>query len=443
MSLKKRKSEEFKNFVSTSVLILADAFTTILAFFLMFILISFNESLQYGFGDFYKTFFPTYIVISLIFLSNGLYTYRYDFWHETRLIIKSLFFSFILMLAYFSLFSRGNYTREIIYIFILLMIFFPFSKMIIKKILFRIGYWKLGVQILTKGAYLAEEIFNNEYLGYIESNRKEVKTIFIDSHNSNPAETSKLLEDEILNRDQMIFVPVFDKYQFSNSNIYELANARTSLIVLQNRLTSKSRIYITKLYNYILAIAILPILLPIIGVISILIKMDSKGPVFFKQKRLGQDGKVFLVYKFRTMHINSDQVLKDYLQNNPNEVENYEKYHKYENDPRITKIGNVLRNTSLDELAQLVNVLKFEMNFVGPRPYMVEEKELIGEKNQEIILKVKPGITGLWQVSGRSEVSFQERIDLDKWYIQNWSMWMDFVILLKTVKVVLNKAGAR
>ncbi|HFU75037.1 MAG TPA: glycosyl transferase [Arcobacter sp.] len=443
MNLKKRKSEEFKNFVSTSVLILVDTMTIVLTFLLVYFLVNFDQNMHFSSQDFYQTLFPTYVVVGLIFLSNGLYTYRYDFWHETRLMIKSLFLSFVLMLAYFSLFDTGNYTCEIIYVFILLLLVFPFSKVVIKKILFKTGYWKLGVQVLTKNAYLSEEIFNNEYLGYIKSHRKEVKTVFIDSHNHDSIETSKLLEDEILARDQVIFVPVFDKYQFSNSNIYELANARTSLVVLQNRLTSKSRIYITKIYNYILGIAILPILLPVIGIISILIKMDSDGPVFFKQKRLGKNGKVFLVYKFRTMHVNSDKVLEEYLKQNPDEVENYEKYHKYDNDPRITKIGNILRNTSLDELAQLVNVLKSEMNFVGPRPYMVEEKDLIGEKNQEIILKVKPGITGLWQVSGRSELSFQERIDLDKWYIQNWSMWMDFVILLKTVKVVLNKAGAK
>ena len=143
------------------------------------------------------------------------------------------------------------------------------------------------------------------------------------------------------------------------------------------------------------------------------------------------------------MYINGDEILKKYLDENPKEVENYSIYHKYENDPRITKIGKFLRKTSADELAQIVNVFKGDMNFVGPRPYMVTEKDLIGEFNEEIILRTKPGITGLWQVSGRNELTFDERIELDKWYINNWSLWTDFVILLKTVKVVLDKAGAK
>jgi len=444
MKLKKRKSEEFKKIISTLVLLLSDAFIISLSVVVSYTFIHlFQNNFLSGFDFIYKILFPSYLVLTLILTYSGIYTDRYDFWHETRLIIKGVFFSLILMLAYFSLFDNGYDNREIIYPFLLLLLLLPISKIMIKKMLFKLGYWKLGVQVLSKNAYLSSEIFNNYYLGYIESNRKAVKIVFIDSHTNNIEKTSQLLENEILAREQVIFVPVFDKYQFTNANVYELANARTSLVVLQNRLKSKSRIYITKLYNYILAIMILPFLLPILGLIALLIKIDSNGPVFFKQKRLGKDGKVFLVYKFRTMHINSDDMLKQYLKENPQEIENYKKFHKYDNDPRITKIGNFLRNTSLDELAQLLNVLKMEMNFVGPRPYMIEEKELIGEKNQEIILKVKPGITGLWQVSGRSELSFQERIDLDKWYIQNWSMWMDFVILLKTFKVVVDKAGAR
>jgi len=444
--MKKRKSEEYKNLVSSFVLVFMDMFTVGLAFTIGYIFIFlFHNSIESYTTIVFHTIVPSYMVLILIFIFSGLYTYRYDFWHETRLIIKSIFFSFVLIFAYFSLLNIGdaNDRLEVIYTFLILPILLPINKIFIKKLLFNVGYWKLGVKVLSKNAYLVSEIFDNYYLGYIESNRSEVRIVFIDSHSSNLKNTNKLLEEEILSKDKVIFVPVFDKYQFSNSNIYELANARTSLIVLQNRLKSHYRIYITKIYNLVLGVMMFPLLMPVLGLIALLIKLDSKGPVFFKQKRLGKNGELFLVYKFRTMHVDSDEMLKQYLEANPKEVENYEKYHKYDCDPRITKVGNVLRNTSLDELAQLINILKSEMNFVGPRPYMLEEKELIGEKNQEVILKVEPGITGLWQVSGRSELSFQERIELDKWYIQNWSMWMDFVVLLKTFNVVLNKVGAK
>lgn len=141
------------------------------------------------------------------------------------------------------------------------------------------------------------------------------------------------------------------------------------------------------------------------------------------------------------MRENSDALLRKYLNEHPEEVENYTIYHKYENDPRITKIGALLRKTSLDELPQIFNVLKGEMSFIGPRPYMPNERSKIGN-NIDMVLAVKPGITGLWQVSGRSEVDFMSRVDLDVWYVRNWSVWNDIIILLKTVQVVLAQKGS-
>jgi undecaprenyl-phosphate galactose phosphotransferase len=137
----------------------------------------------------------------------------------------------------------------------------------------------------------------------------------------------------------------------------------------------------------------------------------------------------------------SDDRLTTYLKQHPEEVEFYNIYHKYKNDPRITNIGHTLRRTSLDELPQIFNVFKNEMSFIGPRPYMLNEKEKIGEK-ADTVLTVRPGITGLWQVSGRSDVDFHSRVKLDVWYIRNWNLWMDMVILLKTIKTVLIKEGA-
>ena len=170
-------------------------------------------------------------------------------------------------------------------------------------------------------------------------------------------------------------------------------------------------------------------------------KEEPGSSILFKQERLGQNGEVFVCYKFRTMFEESDDKLKAYLEKHPEEVEFYNTYHKYQNDPRITKIGDKLRRTSLDELPQIFNVFKNEMSFIGPRPYMLNEKEKIGE-DIDTVLTVKPGITGLWQVSGRSEVDFHSRVELDVWYIRNWNLWMDLVILLKTVKTVLIREGA-
>ncbi len=142
------------------------------------------------------------------------------------------------------------------------------------------------------------------------------------------------------------------------------------------------------------------------------------------------------------MILDSEGVLDVYLQEYPDERIHYEKFHKYKHDPRITAAGYWLRKTSLDELPQMLNILKGEMSLIGPRPYMVGEKKILGE-SVDTILHVKPGITGFWQVKGRNDLSFAHRVDLDVWYIQNWSLWLDFIIFMKTFEVLVTRRGAK
>jgi len=444
-----RSSDYSREMKAKVLLVLFDLFGILLSLNIGFLLaMLFNYILGLplpAFSTALNELLAVYIIVVFLFFYEGLYTYRFDFWHESKLIMKGLFLSLIITLAYLALIQDiENYSRSIIISsFVAMALIIPIVKKLVKRKLFDIGLWKLGVEVNSKNDNLVDEIFNNPYLGYIKSKRKESSITFLDSQNNDTQYMKKELEKHIRSKEKVMFVPVFNNYQFSSSEIFELNNSRTSLIVLQNKLNSKYRMFINIVYNYILAVVLLPLLLPIIGIISLLVKRDSKGPIFFMQERLGLDGKVFLVYKFRTMHVNGDEILKKYLQEHPEEVENYEIYCKYENDPRITKVGKILRNTSADELAQIFNVLKGEMNFVGPRPYMLTEKEKIGDTNTDVILKVKPGITGLWQVSGRNELTFEDRIDMDKWYIYNWSLWMDFVIFVKTISVVLNRSGAK
>jgi undecaprenyl-phosphate galactose phosphotransferase len=181
-------------------------------------------------------------------------------------------------------------------------------------------------------------------------------------------------------------------------------------------------------------------LMLLMGFIAWKIKREDGGTVFFKQTRLGKNGEYFECYKFRSMSENSEGLLKTYLDTHPEEKEAYAIYHKYMNDPRITQIGALLRKTSLDELPQIINVLKGEMSLIGPRPYMLSEKSKIGESS-DMILAVKPGITGLWQVSGRSDVDFASRVEMDVWYVRNWNIWSDIIILLKTIQVVFGRKG--
>lgn len=181
------------------------------------------------------------------------------------------------------------------------------------------------------------------------------------------------------------------------------------------------------------------VLSPFLIIIAILVRVDSKGPVLFSHKRLGVGGKIIKVYKFRTMVSDAEELLKRLT---PEQKEEYEKNFKLENDPRITKLGRFLRESSIDELPQLLNVLKGEMTAVGPRPIVPTELQKYGEYADKL-LSVKPGLTGSWQTSGRSDTTYEERVQLDMEYINTRTILMDVKIAFKTVGVVFKKSGAR
>lgn len=169
--------------------------------------------------------------------------------------------------------------------------------------------------------------------------------------------------------------------------------------------------------------------------------MKDNGPIFYTQERIGKNGKIFKMYKYRSMVVGADEKLKEYLEKNEEARKEYAEYKKLKNDPRITKIGAFLRKTSLDEFPQFINILKGEMSLVGPRPYLPREKEEInGFFNY--IMSCKPGLTGFWQVNGRSDVTFTDRLDMDMKYYYNHNLKMDIKILKDTFVNVVKKEGA-
>lgn len=181
------------------------------------------------------------------------------------------------------------------------------------------------------------------------------------------------------------------------------------------------------------------ICIPIFIIIGIAIKIDSKGPVFFKHKRIGKHGKKLEIYKFRTMIENAEEAMKNFTEEQKKEfAENF----KLENDPRVTRVGKILRKTSLDELPQIINILKGEMSIIGPRPVVRSELEKYGS-NQDKFLSVAPGLTGYWAANGRSDVSYEERMALELYYVNNRSLFLDMKIFFKTIGSVLKGRGAR
>ena len=186
---------------------------------------------------------------------------------------------------------------------------------------------------------------------------------------------------------------------------------------------------------------ILPLLLLLMVAVALAVRISSPGPIFFSHRRIRSHGRFFSMWKFRTMCVNSAEVLEDYLAANPEARAEWRKAHKLKHDPRVTRVGNFLRRTSLDELPQLWNVVTGSMSLVGPRPIVAAEVERYGEFFADYC-RVKPGITGLWQVSGRSQISYPERVQLDRRYAQHWSLTGDFKILCRTLSSVVNQEGA-
>ena len=213
------------------------------------------------------------------------------------------------------------------------------------------------------------------------------------------------------------------------------------VLTLRQNLLDPARRRMKDLLDILLCILGSAFLLVIIPVIALCIRLDSRGSVFFTQKRVGQRGKPIRVFKFRTMVTNAQEVLDKILAENPAMREEWEKDQKLTNDPRLTRVGAFLRHTSLDELPQVFNVIKGEMSLVGPRPIVEAEIARYGD-GFALYAQVKPGITGLWQVSGRNDISYARRVALDRHYVYNWSVWLDIYIIIRTVPALLTGRGA-
>lgn len=196
---------------------------------------------------------------------------------------------------------------------------------------------------------------------------------------------------------------------------------------------------IKRVFDIVVSLCAMILLLPLFVVIGILIKIDSKGPIFFLHNRIGKNGKKIKIYKFRTMVQNAEELMSRF---SPEQKREFDENYKLDNDFRITKIGNILRKTSLDELPQLLNILKGDMSIVGPRPLVKKELEKYGDKKDKF-LSVTPGLTGNWACNGRSNIEYPERIKLELDYIDNCSLWLDIKIILKTIISVFKKEGAK
>lgn len=402
------------------------------------------------------------------------YFYRKTFWYELKEILRTLIIFAIIEMSIMA-FAKWYFSR---YVWLLTWIFaaamVPVCRMAAKYVLKRSGLWMRETWIIgslknAKDAYEAIKSENNLGLyvvGFIdvvgESEQKadidnvpivqaspswvvsniDKRTQFIVAVESYHGDirNSWLRELMIQGYRYVSVIPTLRGMPLDNTDMSFIFSHEVMIFRVQQNLAKISSRILKRSFDIIGALSIIIILSPLLIYIAAKIKKDG-GPAIYGHTRVGKDGKLFKCLKFRSMVTNSEQVLQELLDSDSQAREEWNATFKLKLDPRITKVGSFLRKSSLDELPQLFNVLRGEMSLVGPRPIITEE---LARYNDEVAyyLLTKPGMTGLWQVSGRSDVDYDTRVYLDAWYVKNWSMWNDIAILFKTVNVVLKKDGA-
>ena len=268
-----------------------------------------------------------------------------------------------------------------------------------------------------------------------------VKTIIIAAPGLGKERLQALISDIQPHVKNISFVPDLIGTPMSSVELSLLFSEKILLLNLRNNLSRPYNRVIKRIFDLTLTIVGGLMISPVLLAIALAVAIDNRGRVIFAHRRVGAAGKKFPCYKFQTMIPDAEAKLKEYLAENPEARREWEETFKLTHDPRVTKLGNFLRRTSLDELPQLWNVIRGEMSLVGPRPIVQAEVVRYGKNIREYYM-VLPGITGMWQVSGRSDTTYPERVAMDTWYVRNWSVWIDLMYLFKTVKAVFKGKGA-
>lgn len=433
-------------------------------------------------AEFWNHIWWVVIIWMLCFLYEGLYAARMSFWRESQKVVKASAIAFLLtMTIIFLARLGGEFSRTTLLLtFILALLFLPLGRYLGKHLLARYEMWNEPVLILgagQTGMMIAQALEQEPYIGYkvhgfLEDDpaKKRQQIVKIDDASYSIlggfADASRVISEnnirnvilaapgmpgrelvDLTNKlkaftHSVLVVPDLIGMSVAGGHIDYLSNDQIVAYRTRNNLANPLNMLMKSLFDAIMGVLIFLLIIPLIAILFVIVKIDSPGPAIYSGNRLGRNGKEFKCYKFRTMHLNNDEVLMTYLNDNPQAKTEWEKYAKLRGyDPRVTRAGKWLRQLSLDELPQIINIITGEMSLVGARPYLPREREQMGN-TAATILMAKPGITGLWQVSGRNEIDFQGRLNLETWYVRNWSMWLDISLLFRTVGVVLGRKGA-
>ena len=430
-----------------------------------------QNNIPYTTGKFYIPDIYFYLVIPAIyifFIEHTKVNERFIFFWETmQRTFYAVLYSEIFCIIALYVFKSSNYlSRSYIVIFFMIsfLSLYLFRQLLVKTCN-RLNILKTPVIFVGNGKATKDIIYftnhNNcfgikvadiiEEIEDINQLRKniiskieqlKVKTIIIAIPNLEKDKLLDLVEDIQPLVRNLMFVPNTVGIPVINLEVKKIYESNMLLLSIRNNLAKKTNRRIKRIFDIVFSLLTMVIIIPVSIIVMILIMIESPGAApIFKHYRVGRGGTLFPCYKFRSMVPNAQEKLQEYLKNNPEAKIEWDKYFKLKNDPRITKVGKIIRKTSIDELPQFINVLKGEMSWVGPRPIIKDEIHYYGKYIKDYYA-VLPGITGMWQVSGRSEIGYKDRVSLDVWYVRNWSIWIDITLILKTIKIVLFRKGA-
>lgn len=414
-----------------------------------------------------------------IFWLRGHYSRRIPFWHETRQVIKYTLFLALLEVTALFFANLAPSRSHLLLAWISAPILIVCLRALVKHTFYGLGGWirpaliigtgcnaldcaraveserlmglrvaafvvpddrseKLSREVLFKGQQYPV-ITVKEALDWLREDRSRLPQVFMAMEVGQLQSNISLVGKFSRVTQNMYVVPAFRGLPLVGLETSHFFGQDMAVLWVPNNLARRGPQLIKRLFDITVSATLLVLLSPLFTFLAWRISRD--GPVVFRHQRVGHEGKPFTCYKFRTMVPNADKVLDDLLSASAIFRTEWEKDFKLKQDPRVTPIGAFLRRTSLDELPQLWNVLKGEMSLVGPRPIVEKELERYGE-NASYYLECRPGVTGLWQISGRNDVEYTARVQFDAWYARNWSLWYDVVILLRTANVVLKRNGA-
>ena len=420
------------------------------------------------------------ILLPLIWWSaKGHYSQRAPFWSEMKDVAKAMLL--VALLDGFLVFVTKDYFSRlwILQGWALALVSVPLARIGMRTVLKRFGSWTAPVLVIGKGQHALEasQVLESEpYLGYEIAGIADPVELMGDDNASRPTSflyraggdlsEALLLTCEAYKARFVVLAPSPEEMVHIDHLLRALHRARIPFAIIpplkgigamsldvgnffshdlvmltlaDNLARPMSRI-VKRSFDLVVAGLALAALTPFFAILSALIRRDG-GPAFYGHGRVGEEGQMFDCLKFRTMRTDGDSVLKELLEKDPEARAEWDRDQKLRRDPRITPVGHFLRKTSLDELPQLLNVLRGEMSLVGPRPVTQAEVLRYGE-DAEYYLAAKPGITGLWQVSGRNDTTYLRRVQLDAWYVKNWSLWADIAIIFKTIPVLVTRKGA-